>query len=307
MIYITGDTHRDFKRLNNLVDNEDDMLIVLGDAGINYFLNDDDKKLKGYLSSFNIKLFCIRGNHEERTENIDTYKETTMFGGKVFIEDEYPNLVFAKDGEVYNIDGKSVLVIGGAYSIDKEYRLMYGYKWFKDEQLTPKEMDDILTKVKGKHFDIVLTHTTPYKYEPREVFMTGLDQTKVDKSMEHFLDKIEESIDYDKWYCGHYHTEKQIDKVEFMFERIKVFGKDEYSPKYNSDGYEIVRDYCAQKDIYKDGQVLCPKCNSNNVIVQKGDDRYIYGVDEIAIICIDCRKVYGFNDVNYKSGCPNEL
>ena len=307
MIYITGDTHRDFKRLNNLVDNEDDMLIVLGDAGINYSLNDDDKKLKGYLSSFNIKLFCIRGNHEERPENIDTYKETTMFGGKVFIEDEYPNLVFAKDGEVYNIDGKSVLVIGGAYSIDKEYRLMYGYKWFKDEQLTPKEMDDILTKVKGKHFDIVLTHTTPYKYEPREVFMTGLDQTKVDKSMEHFLDKIEESIDYDKWYCGHYHTEKQIDKVEFMFERIKVFGKDEYSPKYNSDGYEIVRDYCAQKDIYKDGQVLCPKCNSNNVIVQKGDDRYIYGVDEIAIICIDCRKVYGFNDVNYKSGCPNEL
>ena len=124
--------------------------------------------------------------------------------------------MFAKDGEVYSIDGKSVLVIGGAYSIDKEYRLMYGYKWFKDEQLTPKEMDDILTKVKGKHFDIVLTHTTPYKYEPREVFMTGLDQTKVDKSMEHFLDKIEDTIDYDKWYCGHYHTEKQIDKVEFM-------------------------------------------------------------------------------------------
>ena len=77
MIYITGDTHRDFKRLNNLVDNEDDMLIVLGDAGINYFLDDEDKKLKGYLSSFNIKLFCIRGNHEERPENIHTYKETT--------------------------------------------------------------------------------------------------------------------------------------------------------------------------------------------------------------------------------------
>ena len=43
--------------------------------------------------------------------------------------------------------------------------------------------------------------------------MTGLDQTKVDKSMEHFLDKIEDTIDYDKWYCGHYHTEKKIDKI----------------------------------------------------------------------------------------------
>ena len=41
--------------------------------------------------------------------------------------------------------------------------------------------------------------------------------------MEHFLDKIGDSIKYDKWYCGHYHTEKRIDKVEFMFESIKLF------------------------------------------------------------------------------------
>ena len=106
-----------------------------------------------------------------------------MFGGKVFIEDDYPNLIFAKDGEVYNIDGKSVLVIGGAYSVDKEYRIMYGHKWFKNEQLSVKEINDILEKVKGKHFDIVLTHTCPYKHEPREVFMQGLDQSKVDKSI----------------------------------------------------------------------------------------------------------------------------
>ena len=230
-----------------------------------------------------------------------------MFGGKVFIEDDYPNLIFAKDGEVYNIDGKSVLVIGGAYSVDKEYRIMYGHKWFKDEQLTTKEMNNILDKVKGKHFDIVLTHTCPYKYEPIEVFMKGLDQSKVDKSTEHFLDEIEKNIDYDKWYCGHYHTEKQIDKIEFMFGRIKVFGKDEFVPKYNRDGYEIIRDYCGQNDIHKDGNVVCPKCKSKNIIMQKGDGHDIYGLDEIAIICNDCKKVYGFNDVKYKPNCPKEL
>lgn len=81
-----------------------------------------------------------------------------MFGGKAFIEEEYPNLIFTKDGEIYNIDGKCVLVIGGAYSVDKEYRLLYGHEWFKDEQLTKEEMNKILDKVKGKHFDIVLTH-----------------------------------------------------------------------------------------------------------------------------------------------------
>lgn len=112
---------------------------------------------------------------------------------------------------------------------------MHGYKWFKDEQLTTKEMNDILDKIKGKSFDIVLTHTCPYKYEPREVFIPGLDQSKIDKTMEHFLDKVEENIKYDKWYCGHYHTEKQIDKLEFVFGRIKIFNKDKYVPKYNRD------------------------------------------------------------------------
>lgn len=223
MIYITGDTHRDFSRLTNIQFKEDDMLVILGDAGINYYLNETDNNIKEELKKYNVKLFCIRGNHEERPENIKSYKETDKFGGKVFIEKNYPYIMFAKDGEVYNIEGKSILVIGGAYSVDKNYRVMYGYQWFKDEQLTEKEMNNIFNKVKGKHFDIVLTHTCPYKYEPIEVFLPGIDQTKVDKTMERFLDKIEENIDYDKWYCGHYHTEKEIDKLEFMFEKIKKF------------------------------------------------------------------------------------
>lgn len=221
MVYITGDTHREFSRLNNIHFNKNDMLIILGDAGINYYLNETDNKIKEALGKYNIKLFCIRGNHEERPENIKSYKEIDKFGGKVFIEEAYPYIMFAKDGEIYNIDGKNILVIGGAYSIDKNYRLMYGYQWFKDEQLTEEEMNNIFDKVKNKHFDIVLTHTCPYKYEPREVFLPGIDQSKEDKKMEHFLDKIEENISYDKWYCGHYHTEKQIGKLEFMFETIK--------------------------------------------------------------------------------------
>lgn len=306
MIYITGDTHRDFSRIYKLEKDTDNMLIVLGDVGINYYLNEEDKNYKEYLKELKLKLFCVRGNHEERPENISTYKEVEMFGGKVFIEEEYPNLIFAKDGETYNIDGKKILVIGGAYSVDKQYRLLHGYKWFKDEQLTKKEMVTILDKVKDKHFDIVLTHTCPYKYEPREVFMQGLDQSKVDKSMEHFLDEIEENISYDKWYCGHYHTEKQIDKLEFMFGRIKIFNKDEYVPKYDRNGYEIVRDAYSQNEVMKE-EVKCPKCNSKNISVLKGDGFSIVGADYIAIICNDCKKVYGFNDAKYKTNCPKEL
>ena len=307
MICITGDMHGDFSRLYNLEFNKDDILIALGDTGINYYLNKYDIENKKILNNLNIKIFSIRGNHEERPENINTYKEVEMFGGKVFIEEEYPNLIFAKDGEIYNIDNKSILVIGGAYSVDKEYRLLYGHKWFKDEQLTKEEMNNIYNKVKGKHFDIVLTHTCPLKYEPIEMFLTGIDQSKVDKNMEKFLDKIEEVIEYDKWYCGHYHTEKQVDKIEFMFGRIKLFNKNEYYPKYDKNGYEIIRDYCSQKEIMSKENIICPVCKSKNILIQKGDGHKINGSDYIALICHDCKKTYGFNDVCYYPNYPKEL
>ena len=167
-------------------------------------------------------------------------------------------------------------------------------------------MDNILNKYKGQHIDIVLSHTCPLKYEPTEVFMKGIDQSNVDKSIENFLDKVEESIDYDKWYCGHYHTEKQIDKLEFMFGRIKVFNKDEFYPKYDRNGYEIIRDVYSQEEVIKK-DVLCPKCNSKNILIQKGDGYKINGADFIAIICHNCKKVYGFYDVKYKPNSPKEL
>ena len=48
MIFITGDTHRDFYRLHSLPKNN--TIIILGDVGINYFLNEEDEKLKKYLN-----------------------------------------------------------------------------------------------------------------------------------------------------------------------------------------------------------------------------------------------------------------
>jgi 3-oxoacid CoA-transferase subunit A len=44
MIFLTGDTHRDFYRIFEFCEEnelkEDDILIILGDAGINYYLNE---------------------------------------------------------------------------------------------------------------------------------------------------------------------------------------------------------------------------------------------------------------------------
>ncbi len=55
------------------------------------------------------------------------------------------------------------------------------------------------------------------------MFMAGVDQSKVDEFTEEWLDGIEDKLEYGKWYCGHYHTEKKIDKLEIMFENFGVF------------------------------------------------------------------------------------
>ena len=51
------------------------------------------------------------------------YKLQEWNGGKVWVEEAYPNILFAKDGEIYDIAGMKTIVIGGAYSVDKFYRL----------------------------------------------------------------------------------------------------------------------------------------------------------------------------------------
>ena len=228
MFYITGDTHGDFSRYiefsARMEPTEKDTMIVLNNAGLNYYGNERDEARKNFVNSFPFTTFCIHGNHEMRPADISTYKIKEYSGGMVWYEDEYPNILFAKDGEIYNFDGFSCIVIGGAYSVDKFYRLSRGWAWFENEQPSEKIKSYVEHQLKnrGNKIDVVLSHTCPVKYEPSEVFIRGLDQSTVDKSTEEWLGEIEEKLDYKRWYCGHYHTVKKIDKMQFMFEDIDV-------------------------------------------------------------------------------------
>jgi 3-oxoacid CoA-transferase subunit A len=229
MIYITGDTHGNFDRVESFCEKfetcREDVLIILGDAGINYNGYTYDRVKKKMLEELPITIFAIHGNHERRPSTIESYKEQLWNGGTIYYEEEFPHILFAKDGEIFNLDGKKTIVIGGAYSVDKAYRLTYGYHWWKDEQPS-EEIKQYVEKQLSTvdwEVDVVLSHTTPLKYEPVEVFMASVDQSKVDKSTEIWLDKIENQLVYQKWYCGHYHTKKKIDKLEIMFENFGEF------------------------------------------------------------------------------------
>ncbi len=197
-----------------------DTMVVLGDAGFNYYRSVKDDGSKKFASKFPITLLCIHGNHEIRPQNIPTYKETTYHGGKVLYEEEYPDILFAVDGEVYDLDDFKCIVIGGAYSVDKYYRLDRGFGWWPDEQPSPEiraRVEAVLDQ-RAWQVDVVLSHTCPLRYEPVEVFISGIDQSQVDKSTETWLGQIEAKLHYKRWYCGHYHTEKKIDRLRFMFE-----------------------------------------------------------------------------------------
>jgi 3-oxoacid CoA-transferase subunit A len=54
---------------------------------------------------------------------------------------------------------------------------------------------------------------------------SGFDDiiVQVDKSTEIWLDDIEDRLDYDQWYCGHYHTDKVWGKVRFVFSDFLEF------------------------------------------------------------------------------------
>ena len=229
MIYITGDKHGDFYDIKEFCTinetTKKDILIILGDAGINYYLDERDNILKEELLKLKITLFCIHGNHEERPYNIKTYKEKEFYDGIIYYEEKYPNILFAKDGEIYNFNGYKTLVIGGAYSVDKYYRISKGHNWFESEQPDNIIKNKIRTIIKNNNYkiEIILSHTCPFKYIPREMFLPFVDQSTVDSSTEIFLDEIEEKTEYKKWYCGHYHTDKIIDNIEFMYYGIELF------------------------------------------------------------------------------------
>lgn len=232
MIYLTGDTHGNFKRIINFCNErkttKDDLMIILGDAGLNYFLNEKDEWCKNEIQKLPIRFLCVHGNHEERPFLISSYKGKEFASGIVYYEPKYPDILFAKDGEVYNLDGKSCLVLGGAYSVDKYYRLAMGYHYFASEIPAQEMKEEIINNINKLNWkvDIVLSHTVPQKYEPTEWFISNIDQSTVDKSVEIFLDEIENKLDYTAWYAGHYHGEKSIDKLRIMFENYIDLDKD---------------------------------------------------------------------------------
>ena len=83
-------------------------------------------------------------------------------------------------------------------------------------------MDAIRLKVHDHAYreDVILAHTCPYDHRPVEAFLPGLDVSTVDSTMEHFLQETVDTAEYNAFYCGHWHIEKQDGKIRFLFHDV---------------------------------------------------------------------------------------
>lgn len=223
--FLLGDIHGDSSPVEKFyfwnkerleLDRCENYLILLGDVGCNFFIRGSrDRSFKEKLSQMPFHYICLRGNHEARATDMvnrfpNRWEEQEKYGGTICVESEFPSIEYLSDSPAkYEFAGYKTLAIPGAYSVDKWFRLQNHWTWFENEQLSAEEMESGRKLIQEeKSFDLVISHTCPIAFEPRDLFLTGLDQSQVDKTMELYLGEIENSLDYHRWAWGHYHANR---------------------------------------------------------------------------------------------------
>lgn len=231
-VLITGDCHgkvdvrlAQIKDTMSEYDPSETAVIILGDVGFNYYKNKKDWKLKHHAAQFGYTLYCLRGNHEERASKIINmqYEYDEFVHGLVHFEPDFPNIKYFFDCVCeYEIMGKKILCIPGAYSVDKWYRLQNDWQWFINEQLTEIEMKTAEEMYAGNHYDFIFSHTCPIAWEPTDLFLSMIDQTTVDKTMEVWMNNFKEKINWGIWCFAHYHTDRlERPHVEIFYQEVE--------------------------------------------------------------------------------------
>lgn len=212
MIYITGDTHGwlNITKLNNSNFKEqetmtkNDYVIVCGDFGLVWSNSEEELWWRNWLHKKTFTTLFVDGNHEN-FDTINKYPVSTWNGGKIhFIND---SIIHLMRGQVFTIEGKKFFTMGGASSIDKQFR-KEGVSWWREELPTKKEYDEAMKNL-NKHngtVDYVLSHTCSTK------IMEQLCYVKETNDLNSFFNMLDKKLIYKHWYFGHFHEDMQVDE-----------------------------------------------------------------------------------------------
>lgn len=214
MIFIKGDLHGEID-IHDLNQNnfpqqkeatKEDVLIILGDFGFVWggTFSDSEKYWLDWLSKKNCTVCFLKGNHENHERlNSDEFPVVEKWRGTV--KKIWDNVYMLETGQIYSIDGKKVLVFGGATSTDKHLR-KNRISWWEEEVPSYKEFTTMMenTAKEGNKVDLVLSHTCPSFLLP--LFVNVPSDDVVSK----MLDWIHDNVEFREWYFGHLHMDHKV-------------------------------------------------------------------------------------------------
>jgi hypothetical protein len=209
-----GDLLGDWKALNTFVNKKKPSAIIqVGDFGYWPKFNDKTtlgdkiytargiKKTKWYQCGMKMqdtKLFWCDGNHEDHW----SLKQLRTDRSDDIIYEVCTNVFYVPRMTVLKTtDNKNILFVGGANSIDKQYRTI-GVDWFPSEVITQKD----LYNLPDCTIDIVISHTCPREFL-HEILKQ--DFRKFNDPCYDALSFILQTYKPDNWFFGHFHHNKK--------------------------------------------------------------------------------------------------
>lgn len=221
MIYITGDLHGgyDIEKLFRIDFSSDDILIVCGDFG--YVWEQDyhkrmseQRELNLLMMALNCTLLFVDGNHE-CFPRLNSLPKLKRFGAEVgVVRDKCYHLL---RGNVYTIEGKKFLAIGGAESHDTQFR-HEGINWWKDESITN---EDVKKAMMAGEVDYVISHCLPATMKEKLCLGGSLPINYIQASKsENLLEYVYNNVQFKRWFCGHYHLDERWGKFDILFRHV---------------------------------------------------------------------------------------
>lgn len=246
MIWITGDTHSDFRRFSmdsfpeQRTMTKDDVVIIAGDFGGVWNYVGESSSERYWLNWLNDKPFTtvfVDGNHEN-FNRLYEYPVKKWNGGDV--HEIRKSVLHLMRGEIFNIEGKKFWAFGGASSHDikdgildwekdhdkikewnrdpfKLFRIR-NMSWWEQELPTQKEMDHGCQQLEnaGYKVDYIVTHCPPAS------ILGIMGQGMYDQDvLTEYLEGVISKTDFTKLLFGHIHEDIQInDKCIGLYKQI---------------------------------------------------------------------------------------
>lgn len=200
-------------------DHEADIILHLGDYGYD-FRSKFREDVEQALARADMSLWFIDGNHENFTW---LYQQPTLDDGRRKISDHVWHL---PRGYQWNWGGTQFMAVGGAYSVDRKWRVLHK-SWWLEEVLTDEQIEAACA---GEKTDILISHDCP-----SGVHIPGVDDDgpsmwpplEILRANEHRvqLRKIVDAIRPSEIWHGHYHVRYDA-LADFGYGRVEVHGLD---------------------------------------------------------------------------------